>query len=527
MKIYFVSISVITGISIVTMFLLRKRNRSAKKCSLPWLRTLMNFSVKETFRETNLTICRKFFKNYFRGIKLHKTFNSFNKNNFPREKTEILKTQEPSVYDVTPLTIGKKSIFGIARPLIAVYQNSRYYPNGNFTPNSTFTWKTSAKSFRIQAKSDDMEKDQNQSIVLDRSQKDNSWTTVQYLQLSDEKDNREDINKNHLHPMLKKFQFVRIIAKGSFGEVALAKDSLTKEYVAIKSIKKLKRLLGCIKRENMVFALVNSSSHPFLINKWASFQIKTHVFFVMEYFPGGDLYLHVRNTSLSALQQQAIFYSACVVMAVEFLHSHNIIHRDLKLQNILMCKDGYVKVTDYGLSRKLYPGYYAHSVCGTLTHMAPEVLNKELYTKAIDWWSMGIVLYEMLTKKCPFMGREKKSILNLIYKNDIDFPPYLNAGSVDIIGKFLKRNPDERLGNRISGVEEIKQHPFYQIIDWDDLIQRKLQPPFIPTMSHLQNKVERETDNWPPFTNEQTDSFIDTDLDNFSYLANWLQVTTL
>ncbi|XP_067122430.1 ribosomal protein S6 kinase alpha-2-like [Centruroides vittatus] len=188
-----------------------------------------------------------------------------------------------------------------------------------------------------------------------------------------------------------------------------------------------------------------------------------------------------------------------------------------------MCKDGYVKVTDYGLSRKLYPGYYAHSVCGTLTHMAPEVLNKELYTKAIDWWSTGVVLYEMLTKKCPFMGREKKSVLNLIYKNDIDFPPYLNAGSVDIIGKFLKRNPDERLGNRISGVEEIKQHPFYQIIDWEGLIQKKLQPPFIPTISQLQNKVETETDNWPPFTNEQTDSFIDANLDNFSYLANWLQ----
>ncbi|CAH2330130.1 serine threonine- kinase N2, partial, partial [Pelobates cultripes] len=201
--------------------------------------------------------------------------------------------------------------------------------------------------------------------------------------------------------ILEDFDLRCVLGRGKFGKVFLAEHKDTERIYALKALKKgdivstkkVHRLMS----EKHIFQSVSSMRHPFLVNLFGCFQTTHHACFVMEYTPGGDLVTNVYNSNGALTEPRATFYAACVVLGLEYLHSQKIIHRDLKLENILVDKEGFAKITDFGISKEgIGYGDRTTSHCGTLDYMAPEILKHESYTKAVDWWSLGVLIYTML-----------------------------------------------------------------------------------------------------------------------------------
>lgn len=219
------------------------------------------------------------------------------------------------------------------------------------------------------------------------------------------------------------FRLISVLGRGHFGKVILSQYKNTGEYFAIKALKKgdiiardevesllsEKRIFeGCYCQKsfspqaNKVLNLVaNSIRHPFLVNLFACFQTEAHVCFVMEYAAGGDLMMHIHADVFS--EQRAVFYAACVVLGLQYLHENKIIYRDLKLDNLLLDTEGYVKIADFGLCKEgMGFGDRTGTFCGTPEFLAPEVLTETSYTRAVDWWGLGVLIFEMLVGEVGF-----------------------------------------------------------------------------------------------------------------------------
>ncbi|XP_075691221.1 serine/threonine-protein kinase N3 isoform X2 [Rhinoderma darwinii] len=282
------------------------------------------------------------------------------------------------------------------------------------------------------------------------------------------------------------FSCVSVLGRGHFGKVLLAEYKTTGKLYAIKALKKREIVsrdefesLQCEKR---IFEVVNSSGHPFLVNLFGCFQTLGHVCFVMEYMPGGDLMMHIHANVFS--HPAARFYSACVVLGLQFLHQQKIIYRDLKLDNLLMDANGFVKIADFGLCKEgMGYGDRTSTFCGTPEFLAPEVLTDTSYTYAVDWWGLGVLIYEMLVGECPFPGDDEEEVFDSIVNEEVRYPRFLPTEAINIIRKLLRKTPERRLGAGVGDAEELKTQPFYQEVDWESLYARKLQPPFIPALN--------------------------------------------
>uniref|UniRef100_A0A8C5R169 protein kinase C n=1 Tax=Leptobrachium leishanense TaxID=445787 RepID=A0A8C5R169_9ANUR len=281
---------------------------------------------------------------------------------------------------------------------------------------------------------------------------------------------------------LEDFTFVSVLGRGHFGKVLLAEYKESGRLYAIKALKKRDIVsrdefesLQCEKR---IFEVVNSSGHPFLVNMLGCFQTQGHACFVMEYLPGGDLMMHIHSNVFS--QTATSFYSACVILGLQFLHEQKIIYRDLKLDNLLMDANGFVKIADFGLCKEgMGYGDRTNTFCGTPEFLAPEVLTETSYTYAVDWWGLGVLIYEMLVGECPFPGDDEEEVFDSIVNEEIRYPRFLASESINL----LKKSPERRLGAGPNDAEEIKPHPFYQEIDWDALYAKKMKPPFVPSLN--------------------------------------------
>lgn len=304
------------------------------------------------------------------------------------------------------------------------------------------------------------------------------------VSLSDSEGN-EDQPITPLKMQREDFRYVSVLGRGHFGKVLLAEFKKKGKLYAIKALKKKEIVtrdeVDSLMSEKRIFEMINASRHPFLVNLFGCFQTDEHVCFVMEYLPGGDLMIHIHNDPFT--EEQTRFYSACVVLALEFLHQNKIIYRDLKLDNILLDRDGYVKMTDFGLCKEgMGHGDRTSTFCGTPEFLAPEVLTDDNYTRAVDWWGLGVLIYEMLVGESPFPGEDEEEVFDSIVNDDIQYPASIPLTAVVTLQKLLKRNPLKRLGSGERDANEIKGEKFFETLDWDALLLKKLQPPFLPVI---------------------------------------------
>ncbi|XP_015203647.1 protein kinase C delta type isoform X2 [Lepisosteus oculatus] len=274
------------------------------------------------------------------------------------------------------------------------------------------------------------------------------------------------------------FVFHKVLGKGSFGKVLLAELRGKGEYFAIKALKKDVVLMDddveCTMVEKRVLAL--AWDNPFLTHLYCTFQTKEHLFFVMEYLNGGDLMFHIQDKGRFDLYR-ATFYSAEIICGLQFLHSKGIIYRDLKLDNVMLDQDGHIKIADFGMCKENMLGENrATTFCGTPDYIAPEILLGQKYSFSVDWWSFGVLLYEMLIGQSPFHGDDEDELFESIRMDVPHYPRWITKESKDILEKLFERDPTRRLG--ITG--NVKAHPFFKTINWNALEKKEVEPPFKP-----------------------------------------------
>lgn len=283
---------------------------------------------------------------------------------------------------------------------------------------------------------------------------------------------------------LEDFEFLKVLGKGTFGKVILCREKSSSQLYAIKILKKTviiaKDEVAHTLTENRV---LQNTRHPFLTQLKYSFQTDDRLCFVMEYVNGGELFFHLSKERMFS-ESRTRFYGAEIISALGYLHEHNIVYRDLKLENLLLDKDGHIKIADFGLCKEeMYYGASTKTFCGTPEYLAPEVLEDNDYTRAVDWWGTGVVMYEMMCGRLPFYNRDHEVLFELILMEEIRFPQNLSPNAKSLLSGFLMKNPKLRLGGSEADIKEITVHPFFETIHWQDLLEKKIQPPFKPQVT--------------------------------------------
>jgi len=272
------------------------------------------------------------------------------------------------------------------------------------------------------------------------------------------------------------FNIRALVGTGAYGKVrqVIKKDS--NQIFAMKTLKK-KHLIdtNCVENTMAEKDILRKVRHPFIVRLHYAFQTSSKLYLIMDFVNGGHLLHHLRREAMFS-EKQARFYIAEVILAIEHLHSLNIIHRDLKPENVLLSADGHCVLTDFGFAKQdVTDPDSCQSFCGTLEYMAPEVIQKNRYGKAADWWSVGILLYDMLVGKPPFRHVNDAKLYEKILKDKLVLPKYFTSGCSTLIKALLTRDVNKRLT-----VEGIKAHPFFKTIDWDQLARLEVPPPFVP-----------------------------------------------
>ncbi|XP_026476545.1 serine/threonine-protein kinase N-like [Ctenocephalides felis] len=327
------------------------------------------------------------------------------------------------------------------------------------------------------------------------------------------------------------FRLLSVLGRGHFGKVILSQYRHTGEYFAIKALKKgdiiARDEVESLLSEKRIFEVANTMRHPFLVNLFACFQTEAHVCFVMEYAAGGDLMMHIHADVFS--EPRAVFYAACVVLGLQYLHENRIVYRDLKLDNLLLDTDGYVKIADFGLCKEgMGHGDRTGTFCGTPEFLAPEVLTETSYTRAVDWWGLGVLIFEMLVGESPFPGDDEEEVFDSIVNDEVRYPRFLSLEAIAIMRRLLRKNPERRLGSSERDAEDVKKQAFFRLIVWDDLLLRKVKPPFIPTITSLEdvsNFDEEFTSERPQLTPPKEPRILTEDeqklFRDFTYMADW------
>ncbi|XP_067366786.1 serine/threonine-protein kinase Sgk2b isoform X2 [Channa argus] len=279
------------------------------------------------------------------------------------------------------------------------------------------------------------------------------------------------------------FDYLKVIGKGSFGKVLLARHRKQGGYYAVKVLQKqtiVKRKEKHVMAERSV--LLKGLKHPFLVGLHFSFQTPNTLYFVLDYVNGGELFYHLQREG-SFPEHRSAFYTAEMAMALGYLHSLDIVYRDLKPENILLDSEGHVMLADFGLCKEgVAVGGIMHTFCGTPEYLAPEVLQCHPYSRAVDWWGLGAVLFEMLYGLPPFYSRSKAKMFNNILHAPLKLHSSISLAARSLLGGLLERDVSKRLGGSRDLVE-LQEHPFFASINWDDLMDRKVRPPFIPEVT--------------------------------------------
>ena len=268
------------------------------------------------------------------------------------------------------------------------------------------------------------------------------------------------------------------LGKGSFGEVYLVKKVNSEETYAMKVLRK-ERIMGqnLLKYAIAERNVLSTSHHPFIVKLNYAFQTSTKLFLVIEYCPNGDLAKHL-SFEKRFKEPRAKFYICEILLALEDLHKRDIIFRDLKPDNVVLDKDGHCKLTDFGLSKEgVHENFFAQSFCGSIAYLAPEMLKKEGHGKAVDWYLLGVLFYEMLVGITPYFTTRKEDIFYNIEHGELKIPDFVSKEAGELLRRLLERNPNKRLGGMGRDALEIKEHPYFKDVDWKKMYEKKIKAP--------------------------------------------------
>jgi serine/threonine protein kinase len=280
------------------------------------------------------------------------------------------------------------------------------------------------------------------------------------------------------------FHLLKVLGRGTFGKVMQVQKKDTGKIYAMKILKKTMILardqVDHTKAERQILKTLN---HPFLMGLRYAFQTETKLYLVMDFFKGGELFFHLKNRR-KFTEEEARFFVAEISLALGHLHTMDFIYRDLKPENILMDDLGHLCLTDFGLSKDLDPDNpESTTFCGTPEYLAPEILQGSPHGKPVDWWSLGILLYELTVGIPPFYSHNTNEMYHKIQYGVLKFPPHLSEECRHLISSLLNRNPDDRLGSSTDDVEEIKAHPFFESTDWEAILSKEATPPYRPRVN--------------------------------------------
>ncbi|KAF4689638.1 hypothetical protein FOZ60_001333 [Perkinsus olseni] len=287
------------------------------------------------------------------------------------------------------------------------------------------------------------------------------------------------VNKDKVS--LEDFVLIKVIGKGSYGKVMLVRYKKDNNVYAMKMLRKenvMKR--NQVEHTRTERNVLETVSHPFIVESGVRVPDSKEALF---HTGGGELFFHLSRAQRFS-ENRCRFYASEILLAIEYLHKYDIVYRDLKPENVLLDAEGHVKLTDFGLSKEgIMDNSSAKSMCGTPEYLAPEILEKKGHGKAVDWYSLGALMYEMLTGLPPFYTRDREKLFERIRHGELSYPSYISPIAKNLLEQLLCRDPNRRLGSGPADAQDIKSHPFFQGVDWNAMLSRQVTPPFKPSVS--------------------------------------------
>ncbi|XP_044592860.1 atypical protein kinase C isoform X1 [Cotesia glomerata] len=404
------------------------------------------------------------------------------------------------------LLVHKKCHKVVRKPCLSIQQQSQSHDSQLNDRNGDQVPLDSSPQSSPKAHLDDETAES--SVIEDSRPRTNDEGEELALDVVANADGTNDLQRQY---SLADFELIRVIGRGSYAKVLMVELKRTKRIYAMKVIKKAlvtdDEDIDWVQTEKHVFE--TASNHPFLVGLHSCFQTPSRLFFVIEFVRGGDLMFHMQRQRRLP-EEHARFYAAEISLALNFLHKKGIIYRDLKLDNVLLDHEGHVKLTDYGMCKEgVRDGDTTATFCGTPNYIAPEILRGDEYGFSVDWWALGVLLYEMLAGRSPFdiAGASENPdqntedyLFQVILQKTIRIPRSLSVKAASVLKGFLCKEPNERLGcgRGPSAFLDIVGHPFFKAIDWEMLEQKQVTPPYKPRLDS-----DRDLANFPPeFTDE-------------------------
>jgi len=283
---------------------------------------------------------------------------------------------------------------------------------------------------------------------------------------------------------LDNFELLKTLGAGAFGKVLLVRDRRTDRKFALKVLEKkkvvqLKQVEHTINERNILSTL----DFPFIISMASSFKDDRNLYMALEFVTAGELFTHLRKEDRFT-ESRSKFYAGQVVLALEYLHQKQIAHRDLKPENLLLDNRGYLKLVDFGFAK--YVEDRTYTMCGTPEYTAPEVIKRKGHNKSVDWWALGVLIYEMCSGFTPFevAMRDRLKMYAKILKGAIKYPRHMSDAACSLVAGLLEVEPSQRLGCTVNGPKDVKAHAFFAGMDWSALYWKTIPAPFVPTLKN-------------------------------------------